>query len=252
MTITQADNDGFDWRVDITNLEFVDGECDGSVDGNCVIKEKEVDNGIYLVENTTIDTPADFDSTAPADTTVQFDTYITFTSYTSLEQELDDAGTAFEDIANFSLKTADNPAVYITEYADDSDSTLAYRLDLFDFGFTGTEIGETNPAIDLDIDTGSGGLMQAFSDASGFQHMSGEQSIIVNALSFVEISEGWLVNINAIGSTSTTDFDQAYDVTVDTDDDAAADFGFAATQEDVWNSDECDLAQHSSSTDCAD
>ncbi len=253
MTITASSDTAYVWRVDITNLEFVEGFCNGSVD-DCTIEEKEIDNGVYEVAQTFTETANEFDNTAPSGTTEQIDTFIDFTSYSSVEQELNDAGTAFENTASFALKSPNTALVIIGEYVDNSnnqDITLGYRLDL-DYGYTGTAAGSASPDIDLDVVTeDENGLVQLVDEFENLQHMEGITTITVNALSFVDIAEGWTVEVEAIGSSSTDESQQEFDVLVDTDDlGTEPNFGFSATQQDVWDADECNISPPSAAADC--
>jgi hypothetical protein len=253
MTITASTDTAYAWRVDVINLEFVEGFCPVSVD-DCTIEEKEIDSGVYVVTQTLTETANEFDNTAPEGTTEQIDTFVDFTNYSTVEQELNDAGTAFENTASFALKSPNTALVIIGEYVDNSnnqDITLGYRLDL-DYGYTGTAAGSASPDIDLDVVTeDENGLVQLVDEFENLQHMEGITTITVNALSFVDIAEGWTVEVEAIGSSSTDESQQEFDVLVDTDDlGTEPNFGFSATQQDVWNSDECNISPPSAAADC--
>jgi hypothetical protein len=248
MTITKASQTEYEWRVDVINLEHVDGTCNGSAD-DCNIEEKEIDNAVYVVNQTSLETG--IDNTAPAETTIQYDSFFDFTSYTSQEQEANGSG-GFDNTALFTLKSPATAFVYLSEYIEETvsdESTLAYRLDV-DFGYVATAAGASTPAIDMDVETGNDGLVQGVNDFFQFEHLAGDIAIKVNTLDFVEIAEGWTVNVTAVGSDSTNDSEQAYQVVGDVDSDDAGDFAFSATQQDVWDSDECNISPPSTAADC--
>lgn len=231
LTVTEASETSFAWDVVIQDLAYVDGTCaDESLD-DCSVDEKEIDNASYSVSQTV---SAVLDNTAPSDADEQINSSISFTSYSTQVQESDGAG-GFDTTLNFTLKAPTEAVVALTEYVDsDTDQAVGYRADL-GFGYQGTAPGSSEPVIDMDIETGSNGLVQPVGQFGDLTHISGQLIIQVNALSFEANAEGWRVTVDMLGSDSINDAEQEYIIAVDTNGDGDDDFAFATDQQAVWD-----------------